>query len=115
LLTAIGSKHEILTREIGSPAKGVGDLAVNSRLCPARVLRCLRERRPSNKGAAPTYSGDASIGALNVTDDTHSARIALLGNYPSTFVASSDGHGGTSVSDPAALGGAQPLVTPSHA
>jgi hypothetical protein len=51
-----------------------------------------------------------------VTDGTHAANIALLGNYmASVFVAGSDGHGGTSVVDPPALGGAQALVTPPHA
>ena len=43
--------------------------------------------------------------------DTDAANIALLGNYLSpTFVASSDGHGGTNVIDPPALGGVQPLA-----
>jgi ELWxxDGT repeat protein len=50
----------------------------------------------------PTYSGDSSGGTLTVTDGSHTASIALLGNYlSSTFVASSDGHGGTKVVDPA--------------
>jgi hypothetical protein len=58
----------------------------------------------------PSYSGDSSGGTLTVTDGTHAANIALLGNYmASVFVAGSDGHGGT------ALGGAQALVTPPHA
>jgi hypothetical protein len=53
------------------------------------------------KVQAPTYSGDASGGTLTVTDGSHTARVALLGNYlASTFVTSSDGHGGTSVVDP---------------
>jgi hypothetical protein len=44
------------------------------------------------------------------------ASVALLGNYmASTFVASSDSHGGTSVIDPPALGGVVPLVTAPHA
>jgi hypothetical protein len=64
----------------------------------------------------PSYSGDTSGGTLNVTDGAHSANIALIGNYmASVFVAGSDGHGGTSVVDPPALGGVQPLVTPPHA
>jgi hypothetical protein len=64
----------------------------------------------------PSYAGDASGGTLNVSDGTHSANIALLGNYfASTFTATSDGHGGTAVTDPAVLGGVQPLVTPPHA
>ena len=46
-----------------------------------------------------TYSGTAAGGTLSVTDGSRSANIALIGNYlASTFVASSDGHGGTSVS-----------------
>jgi hypothetical protein len=41
-----------------------------------------------------TFSGNSSGGTLAVTDGTHTASIALLGNYlASTFVASSDGHG----------------------
>jgi hypothetical protein len=64
---------------------------------------------------APSYSGNAAGGTLTVSDGAHSASIALLGNYmASVFVASSDGHGGTSVIDPPALGGVQPLVTPPH-
>jgi hypothetical protein len=51
----------------------------------------------------PTYSGTASGGILTVTDGSHTANIALLGNYiASTFVTSSDGHGGTNVVDPSA-------------
>src|SRR5262245_28565203 len=50
---------------------------------------------------SPTYSGTSTGGTLSVSDGTHSAQIALLGNYlASTFVASSDGHGGTNVVDP---------------
>ena len=58
------------------------------------------------KVQTPGYAGDASGGTLNVTDGTHTANIALLGNYlASTFVASSDGHGGTSVTNqPATIG-----------
>jgi hypothetical protein len=63
------------------------------------------------KVQAPIYSGDASGGTLMVTDGAHTANIALIGNYlASTFVASSDGHGGTNVIDPpAAL--TQPTLT----
>ncbi|MEO8926064.1 MAG: hypothetical protein ABI306_02775, partial [Caulobacteraceae bacterium] len=47
-----------------------------------------------------TYSGTASGGTLTVTDGTHTAHIALNGDYTtSTFAASSDGHGGTTVVD----------------
>jgi hypothetical protein len=64
----------------------------------------------------PSFTGDASGGTLSVTDGSHRSAIALLGNYlASTFAASPDGHGGTAVTDPAALGGVQPLVTPPHA
>ena len=51
----------------------------------------------------PTYSGTASGGILTVTDGSHTANVALLGNYmASTFVTSSDGHGGTNVVNPSA-------------
>jgi hypothetical protein len=66
----------------------------------------------------PTYSGTASGGTLTVTDGSHTANIALLGNYiASTFVTSSDGHGGTSVVDPSATETSQTslLVQPRHA
>ena len=47
---------------------------------------------------APSYSSISSGGTLTVSDGSHTANIALIGNYlASTFVASSDGHGGTSV------------------
>ncbi len=46
----------------------------------------------------PSYSPGASSGTLSVSDGIHSASIALLGDYTgSSFVASSDGHGGTSI------------------
>jgi hypothetical protein len=48
-----------------------------------------------------TFSGTASQGVLTVTDGTHTAHIALIGNYTaSSFVASSDGQGGVSIVDP---------------
>jgi autotransporter passenger strand-loop-strand repeat protein len=68
------------------------------------------------KVQTPRYNGDGSGGTLSVSDGTHGANIALLGNYlASTFTAASDGHGGTAVTDPAVLGGVAPLVTPPHA
>jgi hypothetical protein len=65
----------------------------------------------------PTYSGTSSGGTLTVKDGSHTANIALLGNYlASTFVTSSDGHGGTSVVDPPATFASQNtlLTQPSH-
>ncbi len=50
-----------------------------------------------------TYSGTKTSGVLTVTDGTHTAHINLVGNYlKSTFIAASDGHGGTIVHDPQA-------------
>ena len=50
--------------------------------------------------ATIAYSGNNSPGLLTVSDGTHTASIALLGQYSAaSFVASSDGHGGTLVSD----------------
>jgi len=66
----------------------------------------------------PTYSGTDSDGTLTVTDGSHAANIALLGNYlASTFVTSSDGHGGTNVVDQSAAETSQAslLVQPPHA
>jgi hypothetical protein len=63
------------------------------------------------------YSGTASGGTLTVGNGTQSANIALLGNYlASTFVLSSDGHGGTFVVDPPQAQTAALLTTtPQHA
>ncbi len=48
-----------------------------------------------------TFSGTASGGVLTVTDGDHTVHITLCGDYlASTFIASSDGHGGTIVVDP---------------
>ena len=64
---------------------------------------------------APNFAGTSSAGTLTVTDGSHTANIALLGNYlASTFVASSDGHGGTLVVDPP-LAQQSVLVQPQHA
>jgi hypothetical protein len=50
-----------------------------------------------------TFSGTTKGGLLTVTDGTHTAHINLKGNYTgSTWMASSDGHGGTIVVDPKA-------------
>jgi len=57
-------------------------------------------------GAIIGYTGNNSPGTLTVSDGTHTASIALLGNYSlANFTASSDGHGGTSVVDPPLAGG----------
>jgi hypothetical protein len=65
----------------------------------------------------PSYSGNSQGGTLTVTDGSHTANVALLGNYlASTFVASSDGHGGTLITD--ALPGSsshQQLLASPHA
>ena len=67
------------------------------------------------KAKQPSFAGNSSGGTLTVSDGVHNANIALLSNYvASVFVAQSDGHGGTSVVDPPALGGVQPLITPPH-
>ena len=51
--------------------------------------------------ATATYLGNATGGALTVTDGTKTERIALSGNYlSSTWTLSSDGNGGTMVVDP---------------
>ena len=60
-----------------------------------------------------SFSGTTAGGALTVTDGTHTARIELAGDYlGSTFTVSSDGHGGTTVVDPASASSpaAAPIV-----
>jgi hypothetical protein len=53
---------------------------------------------PDSADLSPVSIRLALLFLLSVTDGTHSANIALLGNYlASTFVASSDGHGGSSL------------------
>jgi hypothetical protein len=59
----------------------------------------------------PIYSGNSSGGTLTVTDGINTANIALLGNYlASTFVASSDGYGGTAIVDPVLTSSNQQMV-----
>ncbi len=57
-----------------------------------------------------TFAGNSKGGVLTVTDGTHTAHINLKGNYVgSTWIASSDGHGGTIVVDPRAKAPAAPI------
>ncbi|MBR1201324.1 MULTISPECIES: C2 family cysteine protease [unclassified Bradyrhizobium] len=49
-------------------------------------------------GQTVGFAGNTAGGSLSVSDGVHAASIALLGNYmASTFVAASDGHGGTAI------------------
>ena len=49
-------------------------------------------------GQTVGFAGNAAGGSLSVSDGVHAASIALLGNYmASTFVAASDGYGGTAI------------------
>ena len=60
-------------------------------------------------------NSDHSGGTLSVGDGTHMANIALLGSYmASTFAASSDGHGGTLISEAAQTSNQTPIVTQPH-
>ena len=54
-------------------------------------------------GNSPSYAPNSSAtgGELTVTDGSHTASIALLGQYlAANFTTSSDGHGGTLITDP---------------
>jgi hypothetical protein len=58
---------------------------------------------------------DNSGGTLSVGDGMHMTNIALLGSYmASTFVAASDGHGGTLISEAAQSSAQSPLLTQPH-
>ena len=64
-------------------------------------------------GTKATYSGTATSGTLTVTDGTHTSHLKFAGNYlASAWVVSSDGHGGTTVVDPAKLIGAIATFAP---
>ena len=59
------------------------------------------------------YSGNTLSGTLTVTDGTHTAILALLGNYTvANFKTSNDGHGGTLVTDPPVSSGT--TLAPGH-
>ncbi len=50
------------------------------------------------KASRASFSGTKTSGVLTVTDGTHTAHIELIGDFlASTFVVSSDGHGGVSI------------------
>ena len=67
----------------------------------------------ASKTPGYTPNGANTGGTLSVTDGTHTANIALLGNYlASSFVSSSDGHGGTLITDPTVLGGVPHAQSP---
>ena len=57
-----------------------------------------------------TFLGDTTGGTLTITDGTHTADIALQGDYlSSTWTLSSDGNGGTTVIDPVSANNWQEL------
>jgi hypothetical protein len=61
-------------------------------------------------------NADNSGGTLSAGDGAHMANIALLGSYmASTFVAASDGHGGTLISESAQSSNQSPIVAQPHA
>jgi autotransporter passenger strand-loop-strand repeat protein len=60
-----------------------------------------------------TEAANNSSGTLTVTDGTHTATLTLLGQYSTAnFTLSSDGHGGTLITDPA--GSASSTVLHAH-
>jgi hypothetical protein len=55
-------------------------------------------------------------GMVSVTDGTHTARVAFLGNcVASSFAIAADGHGGALATEAPPAVNLQPLVTPPHA
>jgi hypothetical protein len=58
-------------------------------------------------------NADNGGGTLSVSDGIHTAQIALLGQYAaSSFAATSDGHGGTLISEAQLPASGQALLTP---
>jgi hypothetical protein len=73
---------------------------------------------PHGLAFVPSVAGNpdrGSSGGADTFDGNHSPNLALLANYmASSFAPSSNGHGGTSISE-AAQGSTQPLLaTPAH-
>lgn len=63
-----------------------------------------------------TYKGTAAAGTLTVVDGTHTAKIALVGDYRhATFIVAADGHGGTLVTETGAAATASAAAPPRHA
>lgn len=62
-------------------------------------------------------SADNAGGTLTVSDGAHTAALALLGQYEAaSFALSSDGHGGTLITDNPAVWNSTPFITqPQHA
>ncbi|MGA8817074.1 MAG: hypothetical protein WB624_07275, partial [Xanthobacteraceae bacterium] len=57
-------------------------------------------------------NSDNSGGTLTVSDGTNTANLALLGQYSAaSFIASSDGHGGSMIAEPPLLTAETPLTT----
>ena len=53
-------------------------------------------------GTKASYKGNTKVGILTVSDGVRTAQLKLIGDYTSSiFTLSDDGHGGTSVTDPA--------------
>ena len=91
-VTFAGSTGTLKIDDASSFTGTVGQLAIGDVIDLADVTA----------GASATigYTGNNSPGTLAVSDGTHTASIALLGNYSlASFSASSDGNGGTSVVD----------------
>jgi hypothetical protein len=60
-----------------------------------------------------TANSDNSGSTLTMTDSTHSTNIAVLGQYmASSFALSSNGDGGTLITNPPAIVANQPLLAP---
>jgi hypothetical protein len=84
------------TLELANPATFTGTV---SGLIPGNYLDL--DGFDPNTIQPPIFVGTSAGGTLTVADATHSANIALVGNYlTSTWVAASDGHGGTIIHDP---------------
>jgi hypothetical protein len=62
----------------------------------------------SKKQTGGTY--DAGTGALTVINGTQSATLNLINTIATSFAASSDGHGGTLITSPTALGSGQVAI-----
>jgi hypothetical protein len=98
------------TLTLGAPTQFTGTV---SGLAPGNYLDLPDIAFGASSTLGYTSNNSDTGGVLAVSDGTHVASIALLGQYAaSSFVMASDGHGSTLITDPPALVAQTQLTLP---
>jgi autotransporter passenger strand-loop-strand repeat protein len=103
-------------KELDAVFHGAGTLDLDSASCVGQVdgwlLGARIDLRDIAFGANTSFGFDSVSGMFSITDGQHSSLLQVLGNHTAgDFKLSSDGHGGTFITDP--LGGGL-IVPPLH-